>query len=199
MGINVMKTLLIFLLFTSLALGQLIVDSTAVERVSNDEDWFWGRVSYEGSVPSLSDYTIGFLYGEDRDNINYVPMGWFNHDASAKTITFRTEMGNLPDKKIWVRVAGKNLQYGTATKVQGYEQEQKEEIWSGVFLDGSLLPNGTNGKLGLLLAWEVKTADTEQPDGRPNSTEIDVTITNPDLTETKSDRVEIPQNAIPAT
>jgi len=83
--------------------AQLIVDSTAVEQVSNDEDWFWGRVTYEGTVPNVNDYQLGFLYSGFRDELNFVPAGWFNHNASAKTITYRTEMGNLPDVKIWVR------------------------------------------------------------------------------------------------
>lgn len=83
--------------------AQLVVDSTAVEQVSNDEDWFWGRAHYEGTVPTLNDYVIGFLYAENRDNLNYAPAGWFNHNASTKTITFRTEMGNLPRRKIWIQ------------------------------------------------------------------------------------------------
>lgn len=98
----IIAILLSLVLYTD-TFGQLIVDSTAVEQVSNDEDWFWGKVHYEGDIPNVNDYQLGFLYSGFRDELNFVPAGWFNHNVSAKTITYRTEMGNLPDIKIWVR------------------------------------------------------------------------------------------------
>jgi hypothetical protein len=96
-------TLILMLFLFSNTYSQLVVDSTGVEKVSETEDWFWCRAHYEGTIPSVSDYIVGFLYGEDRDNISYIPMGWYNHDAGTKTITYRTEMGNLPKSRIWVQ------------------------------------------------------------------------------------------------
>ena len=154
-----MKILILFLLFTSLAFSQLIVDSTAVEKVSDSEDWFWGRISYEGTLPSLDDYVIGFLYGEDRDNISYAPAGWFNHNTTAKTILFRTEMGNLPENKIWVRgyilPVSKTSKYeiGGETYASG-GKDWYYDIFQEPYLESDL-PRTISGEVGSQVTFSI--------------------------------------------
>jgi len=97
-----MKTIILFFLLTVLSSGQLIVDSTAVEKRNASEDWFWSRAHYEGTIPALVDYQVGFLWGTDRDNISFAPAGNINHNINNKTFTFRAEMGNLPKEKLYV-------------------------------------------------------------------------------------------------
>ena len=107
----------------------------------------------------------------------------------------------ITKKKIWARIEGKFLEYDAPTEVVGRKADGSlsGEVWSGVFLAGSLSPRGNNGKKGLLGDSEVKAADTEETDGRPNSTEIDVTITNPDQPPSNTFRADIPEGAMPAT
>lgn len=112
-------------------------------------------------------------------------------------------------KKIWVRVEGAHLQYGSPIEVRGYDSNGNltGEVWSGVFLDGSLSPNGNNGKKGMLLAWEIATYTAEQKqetvvgsESRIDSSHIDVTITNPGANPTTSQPpTEIPPDAMPST
>ena len=154
-----MKTIIAFLLLTALAFPQLVVDSTAVEKVSDSEDWFWGRIHYEGTVPSLDDYVIGFLYGEDRDNISYAPAGWFNHNTTAKTILFRTEMGNLPENKIWVRgyilPVSKTSKYeiGGETYASG-GKDWYYDIFQEPYLESDL-PRTISGEVGSQVTFSI--------------------------------------------
>lgn len=147
-----MRTIIAFLLLTTLTFGQLIVDSTSVEKVSDSEDWFWGRVYYEGVIPTLNDYTLGFLYSEYRDNLIFVPAGWFNHNASAKTITYRTEMGNLPEEKMWVQAHVIPISNVSKYKIGGvtYHSQGKDwyyDVFQEPYLESDL-PRRTNGTAG---------------------------------------------------
>lgn len=155
-----MKSLIIvFLLLTSFIYPQLTVDSTAVEKRNASEDWFWGKASYEGIVPTLNDYIIGFLYAENRDNLEYIPAGWFNHNPSAKTITFRTEMGNLPDKKIWVQAY--ILPKSTVSKYQiggaTYRSQNKDwyyDIYQEPYLETDL-PQNISDTVGAVVIFSI--------------------------------------------
>lgn len=88
-----MKIILVILLATINLFAQITIDSATV-IVTDNMTRMYGRATF-ANTPSASEYTIGFLFGESYNDLNYVPMGDYSWNGTDMQLTFWTDITNL--------------------------------------------------------------------------------------------------------
>jgi len=112
------------------------------------------------NTPSASDYEIGFIYGENRDNLTFAPMGTFSWDGSSKQLTWMTQLTNLEiDKKFYFApqvIPVKTISKFKVTNTVGWI----DDLYQEPFLEFDL-PRRVTGDIDstVTFTWQVSGAN----------------------------------------
>jgi len=91
-----MRTLLILFILTITTFAQVIVDSSKI-TINGNITRVTGWATFI-NTPTPDDYDVGFFWGVNYDDLNYIPMGDYSWSAINTQLTFWTDVTNLPEE-----------------------------------------------------------------------------------------------------